>query len=557
MSLGQISLSEFQSRLVLAFLCLFPWLYWPGTHEIYGLRESIFFGLTGLLVITAALSRYHLELNAHPVDLFVVLGFCIRVSSWVVFSLNTNFEQPLIGLHSLIFELSTLLFYFQIRRLNLNNYFNNIFARYFLGSCLLICIISLLLPPITANAVQGRFQALFFHPNFLGIFGVVTLALAPKLELRWKLSGIILVLLSGSRIALGLLIALVAIRGNLKSVLSITFMGFLLLGLRATYDPVESFRLTGTESFEMRNHIYQGALKTILNNPLGTGPGVFGPKVHENLSMEFHQLFPDPQKHSIYKAHNTFLEWTAESGWLMGILLLITISFLLKMPSSSAKLSLGLLIVGSLFSVIINYPSGLIMLSYLLAVTVTKNNKQSKSNTLNSIGIKTNPGAIIVRFISPCLVGVAIIYYASVNFQAHLAMPKIINDLNKGAVYPAWSKLTQRFVNPPLHLENLYYQFRISLLAGEESSLVSFFEKHLPAWVDVSYQLSLLFLERQQPVKALQCVERSIDYHPLWPANYYLKASILKQLELTKQAETALEKAKKLSLYDANFRTPD
>ncbi len=557
MSPGQISLSQYQSRFVLAFFVLFPWLYWPGSHEIYALRESVFFGLTGLLILFSALSRYHLTLNSHPIDIFVVLIFILRLISWVAFGFNTNFEQPIIGVHSLLFELSTVLFYFQIRRLQLSSHFNNILASYFLGSCLLICLISVITPPISANAEQGRWQALFFHPNFLGIFSIAILALAPKLKLRWKLSGVILVLLSGSRLALGLLIALVAIRGNLKSVLSITFIGLLLLGWRAVNNPVESFRLAGMEAFEMRSHIYQGALKTILNNPLGTGPGVFGPKVHENLSMEFHQLFPNPNKHSIYKAHNTFLEWTAESGWLMGIFLLITIGFLLKVPASSAKLSLGLLILGSLFSVIINYPSGLIMLSYLLAITVTKNNKQSKSNTLNSTNINTNLGAIIVRFIIPCLVGVAIIYYASLNFQAHLAMPKIINDLNKGAVYPAWSKLTQRFVNPPLHLENLYYQFRISLLAGEESSLVSFFEKYLPAWVDVSYQLSLLYLERQQPDKALQCIERSIDYHPLWPDNYYLKASILKQLKLTKQAETALEQAGNLSLYDANFRTPD
>ncbi len=555
MSSGQASLSKYQSRLVLAFFCLFPWLYWPGTHEIYALRESTFFGITGLLVLLSAISRHHLSLKTHPVDLFIILGFFLRVISWIVFGFNTNFEQPLIGVHSLVFELSILLFYFQIRRLNLNNYFNNVLARYFLGSCLVICLISLLFPPISANADQGRFQAMFFHPNFLGIFSVIMLALAPKLKFRWKLTSIILVFLSGSRLSLGLLIALIALTRNLKFVVSIMAIGFLLFGWRAMNNPIESFRLTGTEAFEMRKQIYQGTLKTILINPLGVGPGLFGAKVHENLSMEFHKLFPNPHKHSIYKAHNSFLEWTTESGWLIGILLFVTIFFILKIPPSNAKISLGLLILGSLFSVIANYPSGLILLAYLLAITVTKNDNPYSSKTLSSDNTNISPGAIIVRLISPSLVGCALVYYAYLNFEAHLTLPVVINSLNQGAIYPAWSELNQKVTNPSLQLQNLYYQFRISSLAGKESSLVSFFERYLSAWVDVSYQLSLLYFQKKQPEKALKLIEKSIDHHPLWPNNYFLKANILQTLKLTKQSKKALEKAKKISLYNAHFRT--
>ena len=161
------------------------------------------------------------------------------------------------------------------------------------------------MPPISANADQGRWQALFFHPNFLGIFSVIILALVPELRLRWKISGVVLVLLSGSRLALGLLIILTMMRSNFKVVLSVSIIGLLFLGSRAVYNPVESFRLTGTDAFQMRSQIYQGTLETIKANPLGTGPGLFGPKVHQYLTTQFNEFFPDPSKHSIYKAHNS------------------------------------------------------------------------------------------------------------------------------------------------------------------------------------------------------------------------------------------------------------
>ena len=555
MNSGQNSLSEYQSRLVLAFFILFPWLYWPGTHEIYALRETVFFGLTGVLILISALSRHHLPLNTNPLDILVIIGFTLRLFSWMTYCVGTNFEQPLLGVHSLLFELSTLLFYFQIRRLNLTNYFNNVLASYFLGSCLLICLISIFIPPISANAAQGRWQALFFHPNFLGIFSVTMLAVAPRIKFRWKISGVVLVLLSGSRLALGLLVILMIIRTNIKAVLSVSIIGFLLLGWRAMHNPVESFRLTGIEAFQMRSQIYQGTLEAIKNNPLGTGPGIFGPRVHEYLTIKFNQLFPDPTKHSVFKAHNSLLEWTAESGWLMGILLLIAVFFLIKLPHSQVKLSLCLLFLGSTLSVIINYPSGLIILAYLLAIAAPNNTNQTTMSSTNQALVKNNLGAIIVRLVSPALAGTAMLYYGVLNFQSQLTIPRVINHLSEGRIYPAWLKLRQESSIPALQLENLYYQFRISLLAGKKTPEVIFFENNLSAWVDVSYQLSLLFLEKKKYQKALFFIEKSIDYHPLWAKNYFLKADILQKMKRTKQAKEAFNKAKKLDRYNTNFRT--
>lgn len=555
MNVEQISLSKYQSRLVLIFFFLFPWLYWPNTHDIYALRESVFFGLTGVLILFSALSKYHLPLKPHPLDKLVVIGFILRLLSWITYCQNTNFQQPLLGIHSLILELTALLFYFQIRRLKINIHFKNFLASHFLGSCLIICIISIFTPAISVNAEQGRWQALFFHPNFLGIFSVAILAMAPSIKFRWKITSVILVLLSGSRLALGLLIILMIIRSNIKAVLSISVLGFLLLGWRAMHNPVESFRLSGTESFQMRSQIYQGALETIKNNPLGTGPGIFGPRVHEYLSIKFNELFPDPSKHSMYKAHNSLLEWTAESGWLMALILIISIFFLLTLPNNQLKLSICLLSLASAFSVIINYSSGLIIFTFLLAIAIPMNLNQIYNLDLDTV--KSSFGAIMVRLVSPILVGVALLLYGYFNFQAQLSIPRVIKHLSDGRIYPAWSELGQKSVIPALHLENLYYQFRITTLAGEKTPLVNFFEKNFYSWVDVSFQLSLLALQNKEYERALYFIEKSIDFHPFWSKNYFLKADILVKMKLNNQAREALSKAKKLDNYEANFRNTD
>ena len=239
----------------------------------------------------------------------------------------------------------------------------------------------------------------------------------------------------------------------------------------------------------------------------------------------------------------------------MGILLLIAVFFLIKLPHSQVKLSLCLLFLGSTLSVIINYPSGLIILAYLLAIAAPKNTNQTKMSSTNQALVKNNLGAIIVRLISPALAGTAMLYYGVLNFQSQLTIPRVINHLSEGRIYPAWLKLKQESSIPALKLENLYYQFRISLLAGKKTPEVTFFENNLSAWVDVSYQLSLLFLEKKKYQKALFFIEKSIDYHPLWAKNYFLKADILQKMKRTEPAKEALNKAKKLDRYNTNFRT--
>lgn len=554
MNSAQASLSRHQSRLLLAYFCLFPWLYWPGTHEIYALRESVFFGLTGLFILSSALSKYRLPINTNPIDISLILIFIIRVISWITFGLQTNFEQALLGIHSLMFELSILLFYLQIRRLRLSDHFNNTLASYFIGSCLLICLLSPFAAPISANAEQGRWQALFFHPNFLGIFSVIMLALAPKIKLHWQLSGIALVLMSGSRVALGLLLILMILRLNFKAVFSISVIGILLLGWRASHHPVESFRLTGTEAIEMRSEIYQGTLKTIRDNPLGTGPGIFGPKVHEHLGMRFHELFPDPHKHSIYKAHNSFLEWSAESGILITLLLICLIFLITKIPSNNSKTALSLLFLGSMVSVVLNYPSGLILATFLLASTIQKSLPKGKELIGLESERKSELTSLLVRFLSPAILGSVFIAYSFVVMQAHNSLPKVIKSLEKGMIDLAYLELEKHKSNPCLELEKLYYQFRITQLLANNDQITNFFRENFAAWVDVSYQLSLMHLQQGQTNLALKHVERSIDFHPLWPKNYHLKALILKRLGHHSRSQKAKQTALKLETYKINFR---
>lgn len=558
MSPGQNRLAEFQDRLTTIYFCIFPLLYFPGTQEIYALRESVFFLLTGILLISVALSNHYLPLKTHLIDRILICTFLLRVTSWSIFNLKTQSIFPLIGLHNLIFELTALTFYLQIRRIKHNQYSFDLIARWFLGSSLLICLASYFAPPISLNSEQGRWQAMFFHPNFLGIFTVCILTISPKLKLGWKVSSVIMILLSGSRIALILLILLLLIRRYWLTCLGVIVIGILFLVWRTTHYPVENFRIKGVQSLEMRKEIYSGSIRTILHNPLGTGPQIFGPKVHQHLSPEFHKLFPDPLEHSIYKAHNSILEWTAESGWTIPFLFCIAFVALVMAPKSNPKTSVILLLLGSLVSVILNYPSGLIILTYLLAISIPDQSFSSSNIDVEPANATTlqviKPFSIVIRMVIPFLVGVFLFLYGILNLHTHIVLPKIIDDLNKGQIKDAWVKLDKRLDLPQLQLELLYYYFRISTLAGVSNDVVDFFGQHFPAWVDISYQISLLNLQNGKLDLALKYVEQSIDFHPFWPQNYILKANILEKLNLKKEALTAYEQAKKLKSYGNNFR---
>lgn len=555
MSPGQNSLANLHSKLIIIYFCVFPLLYLPGTFEIYALRESVFFLLTGVLLISFALSNHYLPLKTNCIDKILIVAFLVRFTSWCIATVNTQSIFPLIGMHNLIFELTILTFYLQIRRLKSNQYSLDLIARWFLGTSLIICLASYFAPPISLNSEQGRWQAMFFHPNFLGMFTVCILTISPKLKLGWKVSGVIMILLSGSRIALILLILLLLIRRYWLTCLGIIVIGILFLAWRTTHYPVESFRIKGTQALEMRKEIYAGSVRTILHNPYGTGPQIFGPKVHQYLSPKFHKLFPNPIEHSIYKAHSSLLEWTAESGWIIPLLFLSGCITLLMIPSSTSRTSTILLLIGSLVSVILNYPSGLILLTYLLAISIS-NQSNSHSNVAEDKAIYQGikPLSIVIRMLFPLLFGIFIFLYGILNLRMHIVLPQIIDDLNSGEVESAWVKLDKQLDLPQLQLNLLYYYFRISTLAGRNNDVINYFTKHFPAWVDISYQVSLVNLQNGKLDLALKYIEQSIDFHPFWPQNYLLKATILNRLNLKNEALQAFEKAKKLQSYGRNFR---
>ena len=223
------------------------------------------------------------------------------------------------------------------------------------------------------------------------------------------------------------------------------------------------------------------------------------------------------------------------------------------LPNNQLKLSLCLLSIASVFSVIINYPSGLIIFTLLLAIVIPANPNQNQIYSSDSNKLEWY-WCISDTFNHPHIVGMLSLY-GYLNFQAQLGIPRIINHLSEGQIYPAWSELKQKSFIPALQLENLYYQFRITTLAGKKTPLVNFFEKNLSSWVDVSFQLSLLSLQKREYERALYFIEKSIDYHPLWSKNYFLKADILTKMRRRNEAKDALEKAKKLDSYDVNFRT--
>lgn len=452
-------------------------------------------------------------------------------------------------------ELTALMFYLQIRRLPHNQYTNKMLAQWFLGTSLLACLVTLFSAPISLNAAQGRWQGLFFHPNFLGIFTVCMLAIAPELKTRWKIVGLAMILMSGSRLAIVLLFALLLIRRQWINTLIILILGVIWLSWKTHNYPVEKWRLTGSTSFEMRAAIYSGSLKTILMNPFGTGPGIFGPKAHETMPQKFHELFPDPKKHSVYKAHNSILEWSVESGWLIPLLFVAGSLGLLLISPSNSNIALMLLLLGSMLSVIANYPAGLIILTYLTAISIPK----QASLTIRSVPsqpplIATRMLAVLIRLIIPLLIGIFMILYGYLNLQAHRRLPQIINDLNQGEIHNAWIKLNKQLDNPCLQLQSLYYYFRIASLADNHQDILAFFEKTFPAWVDISYQLSLIELQKDNLEAALNYIEKSIDYHPLWKDNYILKSSILHKMNRITEALEADRRASDLNQYKEHFR---
>ncbi|MCJ8345666.1 hypothetical protein MJH12_09000, partial [bacterium] len=225
---------------------------------------------------------------------------------------------------------------------------------------------SLLKPLIFTN----RFDANFFHPNVLGILFCAILIYFHENKEKHKLYyllSIILLLFSFSKTGYIIYCAYLLIKffSSKKHLCFILFAYFFFSW--NNQNTLSKFRNQIGQAIQIKTEIYQATFKGIGQQPLGHGTGLYAYKVQQYLSNSFQKLFPNPNHHSLYRAHNLVLEYSFESGLLMMLLLFYSIFYLSSFPSNPIKSCLIFLTLASLFSMHLNYPESQIFFVFLLS----------------------------------------------------------------------------------------------------------------------------------------------------------------------------------------------
>ena len=103
-------------------------------------------------------------------------------------------------------------------------------------------------------------------------------------------------------------------------------------------------------------------------------------------------------------------------------------------------------------SVILNYPSGLILATYLLAHTIQKPFYSNQELVELESERESETTSLIVRFLSPFILGSVFITYSFLVLQSHNSLPKVIRNLEKGMIDIAYLELDKQKSNPCLPL---------------------------------------------------------------------------------------------------------
>lgn len=376
---ARTALEKLPLHLWLFFFLAFPFIWHVDFLEAHSPRKGFFLILLGLhLAIRALANVKPINFNPRPMDYLLIVFVLIRVLSSGILTLDSI--NLVLCLESLMWEFSLLLFYLLLRTEAPGLAWLKRSSIYLLISLTICSLLQLSHIPFLREMTDGRLNANLFHPNVLGLFAVALGAVifhqkASSFQNKASaICAIFLVLGSASRNALfWLLCALFFLRPLQRRwlillVLIVPSWQF----LRMAKHPAEEYRSRIIEHFTIRSEVFKSSLNGILKQPLGVGPGQFSSKIHPHVNLALHSFFPNPLNQSLQKAHNLILETTFESGWIMFLWWLFAIYFFSKLKPSPPKTAALLLGLGSMLSVILNYPDGQILFIFLIAGAVTE-----------------------------------------------------------------------------------------------------------------------------------------------------------------------------------------
>jgi hypothetical protein len=355
----------------LIYFISLPFIYSPASYETFALRKSIFLILLSFNLFCWPFVKKPNEINIRPLDIFPVLYLIFRILS-VFHSGNAGEFQ--LCLEPLLFEGALVLFFMMRLGFNFPISFLNKATRGIIFSSGIVSLLQLMKADFIKPILDGRLSAQFFHPNVAGIIiasCVAFIFFEPKSKAKyfWCGAGLLIILGTASKTALITLFIVLILFDKGKRRLA--YLGvLLLLGIWLLLKPqpkIEKLRNNPSHSLSIRKMAYSSVLTGIKENPLGVGPGMFHLKIHPYVDEKFHEFFPNPTLHSLNKAHNFILEVTFESGIHFLILAVFFIFYLFKSKQTQNKVALSVLIIASMFSVHLNYPtSQIIFVLFLL-----------------------------------------------------------------------------------------------------------------------------------------------------------------------------------------------
>ncbi|PCJ17906.1 MAG: hypothetical protein COB02_12630 [Candidatus Cloacimonadota bacterium] len=352
------------------YFALSPFLLTSSTFDSFAFKQSIFLLFLGVqsLFFAYCINTKSIYFKLKHLDYLIIFVFILRCSTSFYY-LDTLKLYPSLG--TLTFEFFLLLFYLQLRILKIDLKTIDSIIKALCFSCFTIFLLqalSIVKPLIFTN----RFDANFFHPNILGIIFcsfLIYFHSSCEKQIKYYFIAIILLLVSFSKVAYFIYFTylLVKYRFHLKIILFI-FFAYCFFTFN-NQDSLNKFRNNLQRSLQIKSHIYKASLNAIYQKPLGYGTGLYAYKIQKFLPDSFHLIFPNPNHHTLYKAHNFILELTFESGLFMLIFLLYSIIYLLSFQKSPIKNTLFVLVIASMTSMHLNYPESqilfLLLLSYL------------------------------------------------------------------------------------------------------------------------------------------------------------------------------------------------
>lgn len=366
--------SSLSLKLWSLFFFIFPFLWHPAFLEAHSLRKGVFLVFLGTHLLLRILhGKKPIEFRPQPLDIILILFILIRVLSSGL--IPPDPQLLVLCLETFMWECSLLLFYLLMRSECPTLSWWNQTCTGLLISLSTCALLQLLGIPMVREVTDGRLNSSLFHPNVLGLLTVslgaflFSMNLSKPRKVLSALGVMFLVLGSGSRNALfWMLCALFYLRPIKRTwliliILLIPTWQF----MRISKHPAEEYRSRMMEHFSIRAEVYKSTWNALVNNPLGMGAGQYSTRIHPHITTKLHEYFPNPLIQSLQKAHNLILETICESGWILGLWWIIALGIFWKIPLSPHKAAVWFLGLGSMFSIILNYPDGQIIFFLFLS----------------------------------------------------------------------------------------------------------------------------------------------------------------------------------------------